>query len=296
MVFPLLNSSIPLADPGTFTLFSFAFFMAIAIPIVALIYGGIKLIFRFKANDKAIGLTGLVLWVLSVICVVTITAYDDRGADTSGQTTESNYLTSFNSDTLMVYMQKDPGIENFRDEWYYNDDEEWHIISDADKTYGKINIDVVFTDDRKFELLVRKKSQGKSRVTAMINAENLIYRHSQNGNNLYLDPYFSLNKIHKWKSPETEIMIRVPEGKYIYLDENTRFFLDEIEGVPAGSEQEAAGKVLPFEEIIRFTNLEIQYFPILHFFVLLHHFMGLTYSVIGNTSDFGSEESRFEPW
>ena len=233
-------------DPGTFTLFSFAFFMVIAIPIIALIYGGIKLIFRFKANDKAIGLTGLVLWLLSLICVVTIIAYDGRGANTTGQTTESDYLVPFNSDTLMVHMQKDPGIENFNDDWYYNDDEEWNIISDADKTYGKINIDVVFTDNRKFELLVRKKSQSRSKVIAMIDAENIIYRYSQNSNNIYLDPYFSINKIHKWRSPETEIIIRVPEGKHIYLDENTRYFLDEIDGIPAGNGEEAAGKVLPF--------------------------------------------------
>ena len=103
---------------------------------------------------------------------------------------------------------------------------------------------------------------------------------------LYLDPYFSLNKIHKWNSPETEVIIRVPEGKHIYLDENTKYFLDEIEGIPAGDGEEAAGKVTAI----------LKYFPILHFFVLLHHFTGLTYSVIGNTSDFGSEESRFEPW
>ena len=234
------------ADPGTFNLFSFACFLVIAIPIIALIYGGIKLIFRFKANDKPVGLAGLVLWLLSLITMVTILAYDGRGNDTTGQNTESDYLGPFTSDTLMVYMQKDPGIENFNDDLYYNDDEEWNIISDADKTYGKINIDVVFTDDRKFELLVRKKSKGRSKITAMIDAENIIYRYSQNSNNIYLDPYFSLNKIHKWRSPETEIIIRVPEGKHIYLDENTRYFLDEIDGIPNGNGEEAAGKVLPF--------------------------------------------------
>jgi phage shock protein PspC (stress-responsive transcriptional regulator) len=232
-------------DPGTFNLFSFAFFLVIAIPMVALIYGGIKLIFRFKANDKPVGLAGLVLWLLSLITVVTIMVYDGEGFDFTGQTTESDYLTPFNSDTLMVYMQKDPGIRNFDDYWYYNDDEDWYIISDADKTYGKINIDIVFTGDRKFELLVRKKSHGKSRITAMINSEHIMYRYSQNNNHLNLDPYFSLYKLHKWKSPETEVIIRVPEGKHIYLDESTRYFLDEIEGIFSGDEQKTAGKVLP---------------------------------------------------
>ena len=242
---PLTEFFHSFSTPGTFTLFSFAFFMAIAIPIVALIYGGIKLIFRFKANDKAVGLAGLVLWVLSVICVVTLTVYNGSGADTFGQTTESNYLTPFNSDTLMVYMQKDPGIENFRDDWFYNDNEEWHTISDADKTYGKIKIDIEFTDDRKYEILIQKGSYGRSKIMGAINAENIIYRYSQDDNKLYLDPYFSLNKNHIWNSPETEINIRVPKGKYIYLDETTKFFLDDIEGINAEASEDAAGKVLP---------------------------------------------------
>jgi phage shock protein PspC (stress-responsive transcriptional regulator) len=233
---------------GTYTLFSFALFLVIAIPIVTLIYGGIKLIFRFKANDKPVGLAGLVLWLLSLITVVAIMAYDGRGSGAAGQTTESDYLAPFTSDTLMVYMQKDPGIENFNDDWYYTRDEEWYNISDADKKYGKINIDIDFTDARKFEILVRKQSQSSSKLTGMINAENISYRYSQTGNTLYLDPYFSINKIHDWNSPETDIIIRVPEGKHIYLDETTKFFLDEIEGITAGTSEEAAGKVLPFNE------------------------------------------------
>ncbi len=234
-----------LSDPGTFTLFGFALFMVIAIPMVALIYGGIKLIFRFKANDRTVGLAGLVLWLLSLICVATIIAYDGTGGTANGQTTESDYLTPFSSDTLIVYMQKDPGIENFNNEWYYTGDEEWYTISDADKIYGKIKIDVEFTDDKKFEIIIRKVSFGKSKITSVINAENIIYRYSQDNNKLYLDPYFALNKIHLWNSPETEINIRIPEGKYIYLDEATKYFLDDIDGIDAEDSMEAAGKVLP---------------------------------------------------
>lgn len=237
-----------LSDPGTFTLFGFAFFMVIAIPIVALLYGGIKLVFRFKANDKAVGLAGLVLWLLSFICIATIYANNGRVGTTSGQTTESEYLMPFSSDTLMVYMQKDPGIENFNYEWYYTDDEDWYTISDADKTYGKIKIDIEFTNEKKFEILTQKISYGKTKIAGVINAENIIYRYSQDNNKLILDPYFSLKKIHRWNSPETEVTIRVPEGKSIYLDETTQYFLDDIEGINAEDSQEAAGKVLPFNE------------------------------------------------
>jgi phage shock protein PspC (stress-responsive transcriptional regulator) len=237
-----------LSDPGTFTLFGFALFMVIAIPIVALIYGGIKLVFRFKANDRAVGLAGLVLWLLSLICVATIIAYDGTGTTANGQTTKSDYLTPFSSDTLMVSMQKNPGIENFNYEWYYTGDKEWYIISDADKTYGKVKIDIEFTDNRKYEIIIRKISYGKSKIAGVINAENITYRFTQENNNLILDPYFSLNKIYMWNSPETEVNIRVPEGKCVYLDETTKYFLNDIEGIDTGESMEAAGKVLPFKE------------------------------------------------
>jgi len=233
-----------LGDPGTITLFGFALFLVIAIPIVALIYGGIKLIFRFKANDKAVGLAGLVLWLLSLICIATIIAYDGTGGTANGRTTESEYLTPFNSDTLKVYMQKDPGIENFHNDWYYTGDEDWYKISDADKTYGKIKIDIEFTEEKKFEIVIQKISNGRSVITGVINAENIIYRYSQDDNKLYLDPYFALNKIHQWNSPETEVNIRVPDGKYIYLDETTKYFLDDVEGFSTEDSKEAAGKVL----------------------------------------------------
>jgi phage shock protein PspC (stress-responsive transcriptional regulator) len=234
-----------LSDPGTFTLFGFALFLVIAIPIVAIIYGGIKLVFRFKANDKTVGLAGLVLWLLSLICIATIIAYEGTDSKASGQTTESDYLAPFSSDTLMVYMQKDPGIENFQYDWYYTDNEDWHTISDAEKTYGKIKIDVTFTDEKKFEIITEKISYGNFKIAGIINAENIIYRFTQDGNKLILDPYFSLKKIHPWNSPETEINIRVPEGKYIYLDETTQYFLDDIEGFDAEDSKAAAGKVLP---------------------------------------------------
>ncbi len=247
-VYPLGDMFHFLSDPGTITLFSFALFMTIAIPIIALIYGGIKLIFRFKANDRAIGLTGLVLWLLSVIFLITLFVYEGSNFATSGQRSEEEYLKPFDSDTLRLRMHNDPGIKGFRNEWYNEDDDEWHIISDESKIYGKIDLDIESSDDKQFEVVVKKRSQGRSRISAIVNAENTSYRYTQDGATLILDPYFSLSKVYKWRSPETEIVVKVPEGKYIYLDGNTRYFLDDIEDLPASQVQKAAGKTLHIKE------------------------------------------------
>lgn len=247
-IYPLGDMFHFLSDPGAITLFSFALFMTIAIPIIALIYGGIKLIFRFKANDRAIGLTGLVLWLLSVIFLITLFVYEGSNFATSGQRSEGEYLEPFDSDTLRLSMHNDPGIKGFREEWYDEDDDEWYIISDETKIYGKIDLDIEFSDDKQFEVIVKKRSQGRSRISAIVNAENTSYRFTQDGATLILDPYFSLSKVYKWRSPETEILLRVPEGKYICLDNNTKYFLDDIEALPASQVQNAAGKTLIMKE------------------------------------------------
>ena len=82
----------------------------------------------------------------------------------------------------------------------------------------------------------------------MVNAENSSYRYMQDGSRLTLDPYFSLSKVYKWKSPLTEVIVMVPEGKYIDLDPNTRYFLDDIDDWPSPQVQKAAGETLIIKE------------------------------------------------
>jgi len=243
-LYPLGEMFSFLSDPGAITLFSFTLFMAIAIPVIALIYGGIKLIFKFKANDKAIGLTGLVLWLLSVIFLVTMLVYEGSNYATTGQKSEGEFLTPFDSDTLSLYMHNDPDIKGFRKEWYDEDEDAWHVISDESKIYGKIDLDIELSDDEQFEVVVKKMSQGRTRISAMVNTENTSYRYTQNGATLILDPYFSLSKAIKWRSPATEVVLKVPEGKYVHLDKNTKYFLDDVEGIPYSKVHQTAGKTL----------------------------------------------------
>jgi len=228
--------------PPNLTLFTVALFLTVVIPIVALIYAGIKMIFRFKANDRAIGLTGLVLWLLSVIFLVTLVAYEGRSLANFGKSSDTDHLNSFTSDTLFITMYADPSIEGFQDEWFYDEDEDWHIISEQDKIYGKINLDIELSFNNRFEVVTTKKSQGESRLAAAWNADMLDYSYIQEDSLLLLSPYFSLSKNLKWRLPSTEILVRVPEGKYVHLDKNTQYFLEGVDNVDDLWSRRLAGK------------------------------------------------------
>jgi phage shock protein PspC (stress-responsive transcriptional regulator) len=237
-----------LADPTSMTLISIALFFTIVIPLIALIYGGLKMMFRFKANDKMIGLTAFVLWILSVVFLVTMAAVEGWNFNAYGRLSTTESLDKFNSDTLVVQMNTDPGIEGFHDEWYTDDDNSWNVISTEDKLYGKIFLDVAPGEYEEFELAIRKNSQGRNRAEASMNAGRLGYDWEQEGNALLLDPYFSLEKPDKWRSPGTKVTVMVPPGKFIRLDNNTRYFLHNVETVENIWDRKLAGEVWQMTE------------------------------------------------
>jgi phage shock protein PspC (stress-responsive transcriptional regulator) len=220
-----------LGDPTNLTFISIALFFVIAIPLIALVYAGIKMLFRFEAKDRVIGLTALVLWILSLIFLISMAAFEGWHFNDYGRSSSTHDLQGFPSDTLFVAISDDPGIEGFNDRWYFTYDETWHVISGHDKVYGKIELDIEPAGIDDFEISVRKNSQGRTRAEAAINAEKLDYQWRQEGADLILDPYFSLEKPNKWRVPGTRVTIMVPLGKYIRLDRNTRYFLDNVESV-----------------------------------------------------------------
>ena len=62
-------------DQGNVTLIMICLFLTVTIPLMALIYGGIKLIFRFKANDKIVGLTSFMCWFPQSLPLVELFRY-----------------------------------------------------------------------------------------------------------------------------------------------------------------------------------------------------------------------------
>jgi len=237
-----------IGDPTNLTLISIALFFTIVIPLIALIYAGIKMMFRFKANDKMIGLTAFVLWILSVIFLASMATFEGWNFNTSGRTSTTHDLDDFSIDTLKVQILTNPGIEGFNDNWYLNYDDSWSMISTEDRVYGKIDLDIAPVDFEDYEISIRKRSLGRDEAEASLNAAKLDYEWSQEGNVLILNPYFSLEKPNKWRMPNTKVTIMVPTGKFIRLDKNTRYFLNNVETVDDIWDRKLAGEVWQMTE------------------------------------------------
>jgi len=230
-------------DPTNLTLISIALFFTIVIPVVALIYGMIKMIFRFKANDKMIGLTAFILWLLSLIFLISMSAVEGWHFNEYGRSSKTYELEEFPTDTLLISINAEPDIEGFSDESFRSGNRDWHLLTTDEKVYGKIDLNIVPGEFEEWELSVRKHSQGRNDAEAVINAGKLDYTWDQESSTLLLEPYFSLDKPNRWRAPGTRVTVMIPEGKYVRFDANTQYFLNRVKTVDDLRKHELPGEV-----------------------------------------------------
>jgi phage shock protein PspC (stress-responsive transcriptional regulator) len=188
------------------------------IPMIALIYWGVKMIFWFRAKDGILSLVGLVLWVM-LIAILAVIMFNEgiSFAETARASTQKNF--SQTPDTLYIKAgNRSSSLKfekelNFRDEGYnimINDERKELYICPYLKVYNSEN------DAARVEL--RKRSSGRNAVDAMKKTEDLIYNYTLNGDTLILDEYFTIPSGRKWAADNIGINIYLPTGAVLKLD------------------------------------------------------------------------------
>jgi phage shock protein PspC (stress-responsive transcriptional regulator) len=238
--FSLGDVLIPFTDPVSVTLLVISLTLLLLIPVAAMLYGLVKLIFNIKSSNRGLAVGALTLWIISLVCIIGIVAFESSHYSNFGRESLTEVLDT-GSDTLYINV-------NTRQEDYLDDesiidlDNRWFLLEDADAFYGQIILDIERTEGEDFILEIEKESKGRSWELSGYNASNIDYYFDIDGNSLTLDPYFSVDLDHKWRFPTVEAIVRVPDGKVVVLDRETRDILEGVRNVDHLSDWNMAGK------------------------------------------------------
>ncbi len=238
--FSLGDILIPFTDPVSVTLLVISTTLLILIPIAAMLYGLVKLIFNLKTQNKGLAIGAVTLWIVSLLCIIGIAAFESNNYSDFGRDSFSQELL-LDSDTLYISINEIQD-EYLDDESIIDLDDKWFLLEDADAFYGRINLDIEKTEGEEFLLEIEKESKGRTWEHAGENASNIDYHFRTKENTLVLDPYFSVDLDHKWRFPRVEAIIRVPEGKVVVLHRETRDILEGVRNVNRLSDWNMAGK------------------------------------------------------
>ena len=222
-------------------LFSLGLILVIGIPLVMLMFVGIKLLVKFKTNNKAIGFTAFALWLGGLILLISVGLTQAKSYISSGTShSDTEVLNNFDSNTLYLRAEKNIDFD-WRDA--ADIDGVKVIVQDDEKlVLGEPTLDIEKSQSGNFELILKKKSRGRTHGDAVENADEIKYSWKQIDSLMIFDEYFTLPVGDKWRNQKLQIILKVPEGKAVFLDKSVDDIIHDIENVSNTWDGDMIGK------------------------------------------------------
>jgi phage shock protein PspC (stress-responsive transcriptional regulator) len=198
--------------------------MVVTLPLLAFIYGGIRMIFWFRARDGYIWLIGLVLWVMSAAALSIILFNEGIGFSETGKTSSREYFKEV-PDTLYIRSgTKISDLKVDKEITVPGEENEIVYISDEKKEiYFRTSLNIETDEGNSASVEIRKRSCGRSTLDAMKKSERLLYNSRISGKTVYLDEFFTIPADSKWSFDYVSATVHAPKGTIIYMDKTIEF-------------------------------------------------------------------------
>jgi phage shock protein PspC (stress-responsive transcriptional regulator) len=199
----------------------FLVFMAIVLPLLAVIYWGIKMIFWFRSRDGIISLIGLVLWVLSVTALAIILAGEGLSFAEHGRVKSTSVFEKAPATVYIIAGQKVSELKYDREVELPDDSYFIYSNNETKELSVRVKLRLYTSEDDNVKVEIIKSSGGRSRMDATKNAESLVYKYNIKNDTIMLDEYFSLPQNKKWSADEVRVKLWLPERTRIYFDQTS---------------------------------------------------------------------------
>ncbi|MFW6289773.1 MAG: PspC domain-containing protein [Mariniphaga sp.] len=230
-----------LVDKGTVTLGVIILGFLIGIPMLAMIYIGSKMVFRYKSNNTMVGLVMAGVWLIALIGLTFVSASQLRNFRNESSVVVNNTVPCDTCQTLYLELAEDTYKGYAAHSWDLNHLKVMQARGEK-IMLGTPQLDIEKAGGDEFVVTLRKASKGRTRDQARENAADLEYKFQLQDSVLLFDPYFFLDETDKWRDQRLSITLKVPEGKSIYLDEEMVDIIYDIENVTNTWDREMVGK------------------------------------------------------
>ncbi len=214
------------------------------IPLLAMLFIGTKLVFRYRSNNTAIGTGMVAVWFLALLSLVVVSASEAghykvenslSGSETLYPARDKTFHLRLASDNFGGYGEVEPdlGIDRFK----------MIRVDGKNILLGEPRLDIDKSDSPECLVVVKKWSRGKNTADVNDRIQKIIYRYQSTDTSLVLDPWFLLGDDQKWRDQQVEVTLKVPEGVSLYLDESLVRILDDANNLSGTWERDMTGKI-----------------------------------------------------
>lgn len=211
-------------------------------PIVMMIYGGVKLLFKIKYSNRWINLSAGIIWLIGFMMLLYVGIKTGSDFSKTAKVRENVnvvpyqtlYLkmheTPVNYEELNVSDKDEEGEKNFR----INHRDHDYMIGNSHGTkylLGHAQLNIIKSQTDKIDLVIVKEAKGHDKRGATERAKNILYSVSQKDSVLEFDNLFRIANADKFRAQDLSIILKLPVGKIVYLDKSLANVMYDIENV-----------------------------------------------------------------
>jgi phage shock protein PspC (stress-responsive transcriptional regulator) len=228
MTLPVVISSIA-GSTGQEITVVLGIFLLIGIPFLLLLYKGLNILLRHRLKSNIPYYVFLVLWLAGLLMFIISGGSIAGNFRVEEAIREKAPLVAFHSDTLFIKI--DNG--NDMDEDSEHSDRHTMVFDDIaykdDKIWRRANLRIVKSVSGNIELLKVQSSHGKDSKDAYEQAKRINYGFSQTDSVLSLQSVFYLSEKSKFRNQKLKLILKLPEGKSVFLGPGMEKILDDVE-------------------------------------------------------------------
>jgi phage shock protein PspC (stress-responsive transcriptional regulator) len=217
-------------SPEAYTISLIAVSILIGIPILLLLFIGTKLLFNYKTNNKLIGLGTFAVWLLALIALIVVGVSQAENFSKQTSQTVTQKIDCGTCKTLYLEMNDDI-YESLIEDHISLDRMKIAEVNGKEKLLGHPRFTIEQSTTGEFLLQVKKRARGSDTEEAQKNMEQIDYNFMTQDSTLRFDPYYFLKDNAKWRQQEVSMVLKVPEGKTVYLDKEMEAIIYDIENV-----------------------------------------------------------------
>jgi len=222
-----------MVSPGLVSVSILLLVLLLGIPLLAILFIGTKLVFRYKTNNKLIGFGALGIWLTALISMIALTAGQASNFNQKNSISSGKSIAGVTCKTLYLELGNTPD-KTVEDQDMRINDFILIPVGSEKALAGKPLLRIEATDATEFSVIVKKTTRGRNAADVQKNLENIQYNFTSKDSILILDPFFVIGNQAKWRNQEVQITVKVPTGKLIHLDtklDQLNFDFDNINNI-----------------------------------------------------------------
>jgi phage shock protein PspC (stress-responsive transcriptional regulator) len=215
-----------------FSLITVAGLLVCGIPLLSLIFLGIKLLFNFRNHTKGIALSLLGLWIIGVIMSFALTMIVISDFSSEGSKTETVELELSDDPNKTIHLalnhelgEDEPNVEAE----IFN----LNLLTTGNPTklYGKPDLDITMAKTGGPKLIIKRLARAKKKQDAVERATKIDFGFMSSDTSLLLNGFFSIPEDELWRTQEVELELQLPVGYTVFLSEDLKRMIYDIDNV-----------------------------------------------------------------